>query len=98
MTALLELRNAAKVYGGGLFRRRSTVALRDCWLAMGGEKPTILSIAGESGSGKTTMGMLLLGFIEPSEGQVLYKGEDLWHAPKDAWREYRREIQAIFQD
>jgi oligopeptide/dipeptide ABC transporter ATP-binding protein len=98
MTPLLELKEASKVYGGGLFRRRTTVALRDCTLAIGRERPTILSIAGESGSGKTTMGMLLLGFIEPTGGQVLYKGEDLWVAPKATWREYRREIQAIFQD
>jgi peptide/nickel transport system ATP-binding protein len=98
MTPLLELKDVSKVYGGGMFRRRSTVALRDCTLSIGGARPTILSIAGESGSGKTTMGMLLLGFIEPTEGRVLYKGEDLWTAPKTTWREYRREIQAIFQD
>ena len=98
MTPLLELRNTTKIYGGGLFRQHSTVALRDCWLSIGGDRPTILSIAGGSGSGKTTMGMLLLGFIEPSEGEVLYKGEDLWNAPKETWREYRRQVQAIFQD
>ena len=98
MTAILELRNVSKTYGGGLIRRRSTVALRDCWLAIGGDRPTILSIAGESGSGKTTMGMLMLGFVTPSAGQVLYKGQDLWQAPKELWKDYRREVQAIFQD
>ena len=98
MTSLLELRDATKVYSGGLFKRRATVALENNYISVSGEHPTILAIAGESGSGKTTMGMLMLGFIEPSSGQVLYKGQDLWQLPKPVWKEFRREVQAIFQD
>ncbi|MFO7917932.1 MAG: ABC transporter ATP-binding protein [Anaerolineae bacterium] len=98
MTALLELQNVTKIYGGGLLRRRSTVALEDNYVSVGGEEPTILAVAGESGSGKTTMGMLMLGFIEPTRGKVLYKGQDLWESPRHVWRDFRRQIQAIFQD
>ncbi|MEA3407249.1 MAG: ABC transporter ATP-binding protein [Chloroflexota bacterium] len=100
MTSLLELQNVTKVYSGGLLRRRATVALEDNYVSIGGSKSeaTILAIAGESGSGKTTMGMLLLGFIEPTSGKVLYKGQDLWESPKDVWRDFRRQVQAIFQD
>lgn len=98
MTPTLELRDVTKVYSGGLFRRRSTVALENTYVAVGGDRPTIVAIAGESGSGKTTMGMLMLGFIQPTAGQVLYKGQDLWALPKPAWKEFRREVQAIFQD
>ena len=98
MTAILELRNVTKIYRGGMFSRRSTLALENNYVSIGGSNPTILAIAGESGSGKTTMGMLLLGFLDPTEGQVLYKGQDLWVAPKSVWKEYRREVQAIFQD
>jgi peptide/nickel transport system ATP-binding protein len=98
MSAILELHKTSKVYKGGLFRSQSTAALREVTLSLGEGKPMILSIAGESGSGKTTLGMLLLGFINPSEGKVLYKGQDLWQAPKPVWKEFRREVQAIFQD
>jgi len=98
MASLLELRDVTKIYSGGLFKRRSTVALEHNYLSVGGANPTILAIAGESGSGKTTMGMLMLGFIDPTSGQVLYKGQDLWQAPKPVWKEFRREVQAIFQD
>jgi len=98
MTALLELRNVTKVYRGGLFRKRSTLALEDSYLSIGGGRPTILAIAGESGSGKTTMGLLMLGFLDPTAGEVLYKGQNLREAPKSVWKEYRREVQAIFQD
>ena len=98
MTALLQLENVTKIYQGGLFRRKSTVALEDNYVGIGGETPTILAIAGESGSGKTTMGMLMLGFIDPTRGRVLFKGQDLWQAPKAVWKEFRREVQAVFQD
>jgi oligopeptide/dipeptide ABC transporter ATP-binding protein len=98
MASLLELRDVTKIYSGGLFKRRSTVALENNYLSVGGANPTILAIAGESGSGKTTMGMLMLGFIDPTSGQVLYKGQDLRTVSKSVWREFRREVQAIFQD
>lgn len=98
MSAILELRNASKVYKGGLLRSDATVALHETTLAFGGERPLITSIAGESGSGKTTMGNLLLRFIEPTTGSVVFKEQDLWQAPKSLLKEFRKEVQAIFQD
>jgi len=98
MVAILELESATKIYRGGLLKRKATVALEDNYVSIGAAKPRILAIAGESGSGKTTMGMLLLGFINPTGGRVLFKGQDLWQAPSSVWREFRREVQAIFQD
>jgi peptide/nickel transport system ATP-binding protein len=99
MSALLELRDVSKVFGGGgLFRQRQTVALRDFSLAIDGETPSITAVVGESGSGKSTMANLLLGLEEPSAGKVLYRGGDLRRAPRQARRAFRREVQAVFQD
>jgi oligopeptide/dipeptide ABC transporter ATP-binding protein len=98
MTALLELRNVTKVYTGGFIKKRTTVALDNISLAIGDGKPRITAIAGESGSGKTTMGMLFLGFLAPTQGEVFYNGQDLWQSSKEAWRAFRREVQAVFQD
>lgn len=98
MTALLELREVTKIYTSGVFKKRTTVALDRISLAIGTETPTITAIAGESGSGKTTMGMLFLGFLPPTSGEILYKGKDLWTCSKEEWRVFRREVQAIFQD
>jgi peptide/nickel transport system ATP-binding protein len=98
MTALLELYNVTKVYSTGVFKTRSTVALDNITLAIGGGTPRITAIAGESGSGKTTMGMLLLGFLEPTSGQILYNGKNLLKATREEFRVFRREVQAIFQD
>jgi peptide/nickel transport system ATP-binding protein len=98
MESVLELCNVTKVYETGLFRKRVTLALDNFSLSIGGERPSITALAGESGSGKTTTGLLLMGFLTPTGGEVLYKGKDLG---KLSWPEqlaFRREVQAIFQD
>ncbi len=98
MTDLLELRNVTKVYTSGLIQKTSTTALENVSLKVSAEEPTIITVAGESGSGKTTLAMLLLGFINPTSGQIFYRGQDI-HAIRGPERlAYRREVQAVFQD
>lgn len=98
MADLLELRNVTKVYTRGLISRASTVALKDMSLRLQEEKSTIVTVAGESGSGKTTLAMLLLGFIQPTSGQILYKGKDISRLAGEERVTFRREVQAVFQD
>lgn len=57
-----------------------------------------LGLVGESGSGKSTLGRSLLRLIDPSAGQVLYRGEDITRAGGRRMRELRRKLQIIFQD
>lgn len=98
MTALLEARHVTKVFGGGLIRKRYTLALEDFSLAIAGEQPSITGVVGESGSGKTTMARLLLGLEVPTHGRVMYRGKDLRRLSGNEWRAFRRDVQAIFQD
>jgi peptide/nickel transport system ATP-binding protein len=98
MTALLEARNVSKIYRGGVARRRQTAALKNFSIAIDGDKPTIIAVVGESGSGKTTMGRMLLGLDFPTQGQILYNGKDLRALNGGERRQFRREVQAIFQD
>ena len=96
---LLELRNVSRVYGGGgLFSQKPVAALKDFSLTLDGDTPIIIAIVGESGSGKTTMSRLVLGLEVPTSGRVLYQGKDLTRLSGKEWREYRRSVQAIFQD
>lgn len=61
MSAILELRNVTKVFGGGAFHKQQTIALDDVTFSIPAERPTMSSVAaGESGSGKTTLSRLLL--------------------------------------
>src|SRR5215468_9406267 len=98
MPHLLEFKNVTKVYSRGLLSRSSTTALNNISLKINEDEPTILTVAGESGSGKTTMAMLLLGFITPTTGEILYKGQDINKLAGNDRMTFRREVQAVFQD
>ncbi|RIK37682.1 MAG: ABC transporter ATP-binding protein [Chloroflexi bacterium] len=98
MAPLLETRNVTKAFGGGLFSPASKVALERISLTIDDERPSVTVIAGESGSGKTTLARLLLGIIEPTSGQILYRGKDLTKMSRAERKTFRREVQAIFQD
>lgn len=58
----------------------------------------VFGLAGESGSGKTTTGRLILRLVEPTEGRILFEGTDLASLSDDKMRQMRRHMQAIFQD
>jgi oligopeptide/dipeptide ABC transporter ATP-binding protein len=98
MTTLLEARHVTKSFGSGLLDRDQTVALDDFSFAIHTERPSITAIVGESGSGKTTLARLLLGLVTPTSGEVLYQGRDLLALSGAERRDFRRDIQAIFQD
>src|SRR5512138_115868 len=98
MTGIIELRNVTKVFGGGIGKKDANVALDDMTFAVEENYPHIITIAGESGSGKTTMMMLLLGFYEPSMGEVKFEGKDIWKLDKVETVKFRRYVQAVFQD
>jgi peptide/nickel transport system ATP-binding protein len=96
---LLELRNVSKTFVSGfLFFRRKVVAVDKVSFSIPGEKPTAFVLAGESGSGKSTIARIILRFIKPDEGEVLYRGRNILASNSKELLLYRREVQAVFQD
>ena len=91
--SILRGEGLTKVFG---FGRHKTVAVNQVDFDFhAGE---IVSIVGESGSGKTTLAKMLLGLINPTEGDIYYHEQKRDISTHKKRQEYWRGIQAIFQD
>ena len=55
-------------------------------------------LVGESGCGKTTTGKCVLRVLDPTDGKIWYAGKDIAKIPQNEMKQYRRELQMIFQD
>lgn len=88
---LLSFENVRKDYG-------LVTALHPMSFTLQGDTPQIISIVGQSGSGKSTMGSIMLGFNPPSQGRVLFEGQDVQKMSVAQSLDFRKNVQAVFQD
>ena len=86
---MFEIKNLTKVYDDG------TVALEDVSFTV--EPGEFLVIIGLSGSGKSTLLRCINRLIDPTEGQIIWDGQDITAAEADQLRQVRRQIGMIFQ-
>lgn len=90
---ILEVRNLKKYFDTP---RGKLHAVDDISFSI--EKGKTLGVVGESGCGKSTLGRTILGLIEATDGEILFKGKNITHAKGAERKELRRNMQIIFQD
>jgi ABC-type oligopeptide transport system ATPase subunit len=96
---LLEVRHLVKQFSRreGFLARSSIVrAVNDVSFTV--EEGETFGLVGESGSGKTTTGRCILRLIEPTAGEVRFRGENVLGYSYDEMRRARRQMQIVFQD
>ena len=93
---VLSVESVSKVYKTGTFGRSETIAVSDVSFSL--PKGEIVSLIGESGSGKTTIGRMILRLTPVTDGRIMFDGVDIASATKRGLRQYYKEVQGVFQD
>ncbi len=98
-TPILELKNVTKEFKtpAGWLKSKKFRALNDVSFKL--RKGRALALVGESGSGKSTCARILSKVYQPTSGEILYKGDNVWSLNSSRQkRDYKKAVQMIFQD
>ena len=100
MIPLLEVRALKKHFPlyKGVFSRVSGQVHAVDGVSFHIDRGETLGLVGESGCGKSTVGRTLLKLLEPTEGTILVRGEDITNLDAAQMLPYRRQMQMIYQD
>ena len=93
---MLRLDGVSKVYKVGTFGGKELRAVSD--VSFNVEDGEVVSLIGESGSGKSTIGKMILRLISISSGAIFFDGMDISTLSGGALKEYYRKVQGVFQD
>lgn len=96
---MVELRaeNLHKVFKQGYLQQTSKTVVKSLNLSVS-ESSGIIALAGESGSGKSTIALMMLGLLQPTSGLVLYNGKNINVLSSCEKKKFRQSVQAVLQD
>src|SRR5690625_4673492 len=97
---ILEVKNLRKHFevSRGMFKKSTTKIRAVDGISFKLYEGETLGIVGESGCGKSTMGNLVLGLLDATEGNIYFQDKDLATLSQKELRQARRDLQVIFQD
>ena len=97
---LLSVRGIRKLFAirGGLFRRVKAELRAVDGVSFDIAAGETLGLVGESGCGKSTLARCVARLHEPTDGSIVFEGEDIAHKSMREMRPLRRRIQLVFQD
>ncbi len=97
---LLQVKNLTKIYGsvGGFFNRTKQTIKAVDHVSIDVYPGETVGLVGESGCGKTTLGRCILRLIEPTHGEIIFRGKSIRNLQGKALRNMRKHMQIIFQD
>ncbi len=93
---MLSVDRVSKTYRVGSFGRGRLTAVRDVTFQI--QPGQVLSLIGESGSGKSTIGRMILRLTPPTGGSITHDDADIAQFHGGALKEYYRRVQGVFQD
>jgi peptide/nickel transport system ATP-binding protein len=93
---MLKVDRVTKTYRTGAFGRGTTTAVRDVSFEL--RPGEVTSLIGESGSGKSTIGRMILRLTRPTNGTITFEGTDITRLSGAGLKEYYRHVQGVFQD
>ena len=93
---MLKLDGVSKVYKVGTFGGKELHAVSN--VSFDVKDGEVVSLIGESGSGKTTIGKMILRLLSISSGAITFNGVDISTLKGDKLKDYYRNVQGVFQD
>ncbi len=92
----MEVKGLTKTYLSGLVQKEEVRAVDNVSFFLNSGET--VGLVGECGSGKTTLGRLILKLTDPTSGSIFFDGIDITHLTRREMRPFRRRMQIIFQD